>query len=154
MGQLLDLLLRDKRDELLHLLRARQTKAEYRRLLCLWLRLALSLSAPQIGLVLGISAGTVRSIQSAFHKQGIGIVIGRARGGARHKYLSDDEELHLISKYRKRARSGAPLNVAAIRAEFQRKVGKTVALSTIYRMLARHGCRSLLPRARRTFRER
>lgn len=130
------------------LLKSTKTKSDYRRALCLWLRVVFSMSANEIATALGLRPVTVRSIQSHFNRAGIKAVLGVGRGGSRRGYLTKEEEEALVFKYRRRTRYGAPLNVIALRAEFERKVGRRVPSSTIYRLLARYGCRSLLPRPR------
>lgn len=136
-------------EELAVLLRQTDTKANYRRLLCLWLRLMFSFSASQIGLAVGLRPGTVRRIHSEFYRYGITKILGPGRGGPHHRCLDEQDEFALIAKYRRRTRTGAALNVKALHAELERRVGRRVCLSTTYRMLARHGCRRLLPQARR-----
>ena len=121
---------------------------DYRRVLCVWLRVVLSLPAKQISLAVGLQPGTVRRLQSDFGRLGSTALLKAGRGGAHHRYLTDRDERTLVSKYRRRTRYGEPFNVQAFRTEFERRVGKPVASSTIYRLLQRHGCRRLLPRAR------
>jgi transposase len=137
-----------RRDEIKELLLRTRSKSDYRRVLCVWLRLALSLSSRQIAVALGLSPSTVRRVQSDFTSYGPRSFSRKGRGGPHRRYLTEEEERNLVSKYRRRTRYGAAFNVTAFRAEFESKAGKSVALSTIYRLLMRHGCRQLLPRAR------
>ena len=143
-----DELLFPHHDELAKLLRKAGNKDDYRRVLSLWLRVVFHSSLNQIAVAVGLSSSTVRRIYAEFRMYGTPSLFGARRGGAHRRYLSPEEESKLVLKYRKRTRYGAPLNVKALHDEFERRVGHTVARSTIYRLLARYGCRPLLPRAR------
>lgn len=61
------------------------------------------------------------------------------RGGRRHELLSLQEETLFLQGWLKKSKAGAPLTVAPIHVAFEKKVGKRVSKSTIYRMLGRHG---------------
>lgn len=61
------------------------------------------------------------------------------RGGRRHELLSLQEETLFLQGWLKKTKAGATLAVAPIHVAFEKKVGKRVSKSTIYRMLGRHG---------------
>lgn len=63
------------------------------------------------------------------------------RGGRRQELLSLQEETQFLQGWIDQAKEGAALAVAPIHAAFEKKVGKRVPKSTIYRMLGRHGWR-------------
>ncbi|MGB5984762.1 MAG: hypothetical protein WBG37_05605, partial [Desulfobacterales bacterium] len=66
-------------------------------------------------------------------------VAPKKRGGRRRQNMSVEQEARLLEPFFQKARQGAPLVVADIRKAYESAVGKRVAASTIYRMLARHG---------------
>lgn len=61
------------------------------------------------------------------------------RGGRRRQLLDPEQETRLLAPFVARSARGAPLAVGAVRATVERAVGHPVALSTIYRLLQRHG---------------
>ncbi len=63
------------------------------------------------------------------------------RGGRRQELLSVQEETLFLQRWLDQAKDGAVLVVAPIHIAFEKKVGRQVPKSTIYRMLGRHGWR-------------
>ena len=61
------------------------------------------------------------------------------RGGRRHQHLSLAQEARLLAPFLARAARGAPLVVKAVQARVEWELGRSVATSTIYRLLHRHG---------------
>lgn len=123
-------------------------KDEFRRVLCVWLRETLSLTSSQIAVALGQTPAAVRRVQSRFARYGLEAITGKRRGGRRRANISLPREKQIIHKFLRQARRGAVLNVSEIHKAYELSAGKTVSLSTIYRLIARHGLRRYLPRAR------
>lgn len=138
----------EQRAVLQGLLKTTKAKADFRRVLCVWLRASLWLSALQVATAVGWSAGTVRKVQAEFLREGEAALLGVGRGGRRHENLSVAEERRLLSRFVKRAEAGGVLVVAEVKADYEMAVGRSVPKSTVYRMLARHGWRKLAPRPR------
>jgi len=130
------------------LLKEARGKAEYQRVLCLWLRAALGMSAPEVALALGWNPGTVRVLQARFFKEGESILKGVGQGGRRRQNLSLAQEGALLGVFLAEAARGGILQVSEVRARYQELVGHAVPKSTIYRLLARHGWRKVAPRPR------
>jgi len=122
--------------------------AEYQRIQCLLIRATLGSSAAQIAQLLGWSTATVHVLHSRWAKEGDAIFDLRGRGGRRHQYLSPEQELELLAPFVERAQAGGMLTVAEILQAYEERSGKTVAPSTIYRLLERHGWRKVVPRPR------
>jgi transposase len=57
-----------------------------------------------------------------------------------------EEERHFLAPFFTRAQTGEIATVAEIQRAFEVQVGHEVDDSTIYRLLARHGWRQLMPR--------
>ena len=72
----------------------------------------------------------------------------RGRGGRRHQHLSADAEAELLAPFAAQAQAGGLLHVSEIKHALEQQVGNTVAASTVYRMLDRHGWRKVVPRPR------
>ncbi|MDR7151486.1 transposase [Hydrogenophaga palleronii] len=122
--------------------------SEYQRIQCVLIRAALGSSAAQIAQLLGWSTTTVHVLHSRWAKEGDAIFAVQARGGRHHQHLSTEQEQALLAPFFERAQAGDMFKVAEIQQAYQEQVGKTVAPSTIYRLLDRHGWRKLAPRPR------
>lgn len=129
-------------------LKQANSHSEYQRIQCVLIRATLGSSAAEIAQLLGWSTATVHVLHSRFAKEGDAIFDLRGRGGRRHQHLSEDQEQDLLAPFVERAQAGGMLTVAEIQRAYQAQVGKTVAPSTIYRLLDRHGWRKVVPRLR------
>jgi transposase len=67
-------------------------------------------------------------------------------GGERCRNLTEAEEDKLLAALEEEAEQGHILTIAPIQAAYEKKLGRPVRDSVIYRMLARHGWRKLVPR--------
>jgi transposase len=130
------------------LLARTQTKADFRRVQCVWLRGKLGLSNEQIAVAVGWSPNTVRAWHSRYLRYGEDVLVGAGRGGRRHAYLKPEEEAAFLEGFLEQAERGGILVVAEIKAAYEEAVGQPVPKSTVYRMLARHGWRKIAPRPR------
>lgn len=128
------------------MLKSVHTKLDYQRVQCLWLRAELGLNSTQIAAAVGFTKGTVRVIQHKYFAEGESILIGEGRGGRRHQYLTVEEEDELLKVFFDKAREGGVLVVSEIKSAYEKKVGRTVNKTTVYRMLERHGWRKIAPR--------
>ena len=139
-------LLASAEKKLTQLLDQAATKADYRRLLCVWLRAALGMSAAEIATALGWSIGTVPNLHSQYLHEGAPALVGCGRGGRRRQFLTVAEEEKLLLEFTARAEQGDLTEVSAVRVALEQQVGQGVAKSTVYRLLERHGWRKLAPR--------
>ena len=87
-------------------------------------------------------------IHSRSAKQGEAIFEMRGRGGRHHQHLDVEQEEQVLSPFLAQATAGGMLKVTEIQRAYEERVGKSVAPSTIYRMLERHGWRKVVPRPR------
>jgi transposase len=129
-------------------LRETESKKEFGRVLCVWLKLALSLSSQQIAVAIGWSPASVRRVQARFAKEGVECFATKRVGGRKRANISMDREKQIITKFARQAKRGAVLNVEKIKHAYELSAGKPVPPSTIYRLIDRHGLRRFLPRAR------
>ncbi len=129
-------------------LKQSKTKHEFKKVLCVWLKVSLSLTSKQIAIGIGKTPAAVRKTQSRFAKEGIQAFFSKQRGGRKRENISVTREQQILNKFQRRAQRGFVLSVAEIQSAYEHSVGKTVAQSTIYRLIARHGLRRYLPRAR------
>ena len=122
------------------------SKAEYQRVLCVWLRAALAMPAAEIATALGWSTGAVHNLHSRSLHEGASALLGGDHGGRRRALLSVEEEQALLQTFTAVAEQGGVAEASRIRAALEQQVGHRVPKSTVYRLLARHGWRKLVPR--------
>jgi len=102
--------------------------------------------AAQIAKHCGVSSATVHQLISAYNRRGVEAVETPGKGGRRHQYLTLEQEQQFLVPFFAQARVGTISTAAQIQQAFEAEVGQKVAESTIYRLLARHGWRKLVPR--------
>lgn len=124
------------------------TKDEFKKILCVWLKISLGLTSKQIAIGIGQTPAAVRKIQSRFAQQGVQVFFSQQRGGRKRENISLIREKQILSKFQRRAQRGSVLSVGEIQKAYELSAGKPVAPSTVYRLIARHGLRRYLPRAR------
>ena len=66
-------------------------------------------------------------------------------GGRRRQNLSVDREREILSPFLARASKGGILVVPQIKTELEAALGRSMALSSVYNLLHRHGWRKLAP---------
>lgn len=135
-------------ESLRKLLRQSRKKQDYQRVLAVWLRASLNLSASQIAKALGWSTSAVHRIHAKYFQQGESALLGVGRGGRRRQNLSLEQEDAMLSIFFQKAQSGGILVVSEIKSKYEELVGHPVPKSTVYRMLKRHGWRKIAPRPR------
>lgn len=111
-----------------------------------YLKSAHDLSAEAISKIVGFSKGYVWSIHSSFRNKGEGSFVAGKRGGDYHRNISFEEEVALIAEIESEGDSGHILDIKKIKNRYEGKAGKPVHKTVIYRMLARHGWRKVVPR--------
>jgi transposase len=129
-------------------LKRAKSHAEYQRIQCVLIRATLGSTAGEIAQLLGWSTATVHVIHSRWAKEGEALFDLRGRGGRRHQHLSTEQESALLTPFTMKAQAGGLLHVSEIKQALEQQVGRTVAASTVYRMLDRHGWRKVVPRPR------
>jgi len=131
-----------------NLLKEARTKADFQRVQCLWMRAELGMNSTEIAAAVGLSKSTVKIVQMKYFKEKERALIGVGRGGRKRENLTFDEEKKLLERFSGVAEKGGVLVVSDIKAAYEREVGRPVAKSTVYRVLARHGWRKIAPRPR------
>lgn len=122
--------------------------SEYQRIQCVLIRATLGSSAAEIAQLLGWATATVHVLHSRWAKEGEAIFDVCGRGGRHHQHLTPEQERELLAPFVQRAEAGGMLTVAEVQQAYRQRVGKEVARSTVYRLLARHGWRKVAPRPR------
>ena len=133
-------------DEIKAALKLARNKADYQRIMAVWLRAKTGMKARDVADSIGWSSHSVHQIQSRYFNEGIAIFGGPGRGGRHNENLVVAEEKKLLAPFIKSAEKGGILIVSEIRKAYEKVVKKNVPPSTIYRMLERHGWRKIAPR--------
>ena len=134
--------------QLAQALKQAQTKAEFQRVQCLWLRACLGLNADQVATAVGWQPTSVRRLQAQYLKQGGAVLETVGRGGRRNQNLTVEQEQQLLAEFGPAAQRAGMLEVSQIQSAYEKAVGHPVPKSTVYRMLARQGWRKIAPRRR------
>lgn len=138
----------EQRNGLQKCLQQARSKDDFRRVLCVWLRAALSLNAEKVAAAIGWSPSRVRAVQGQYFREGESVFFGIGRGGRHRENLPPDQENALLADFLERAQAGGVLEVSQVKTAYENAVGHPVPKSTVYRMLARHGWRKIAPRPR------
>ena len=127
------------------ILRAK-TIDELRQAQAVVLPLAYGLSLEQTAGVIGQSVGWVCRLRNRFLA---GEIVGDGQrqrpGGRRRELMSKEREAEVLAPFLERARNGGILVVPQIKTELETALGRSMALSSIYNLLHRHGWRKLAP---------
>ena len=129
------------------LLRSAKTAAELRRAQAVLLPLDLGLSLEQTARAIGRSVNATCAIRTRFAKIAEGVMEPpRAKTTLRNHALADlEREASILDEVLADAQKGGIVVIPQLKPLIEAKLGKSVALSTVYRMLARHGWRKLAP---------
>ena len=136
------------KESLRALLRKSKTKADFKRIQCIWLRATFAMNSDEVALAVGFSPATVKKLWSQYFSGGEESLIGQGRGGRRRANLSLEEEENFLFHFFEKAKSGEILVVNEVKAAYEEIIGHSVPKSTVYRVLARHGWRKIAPRPR------
>lgn len=112
---------------------------QWRRVEALWLKQGLKLSNQKIAGMLDYKPQTVSFILHKWKNDRTGFFKAGTPGGRQRAYLSFDDETRFIAPFLESAAGQGMLDVKDVKREFQNLIGREVADSTIYRLLARHG---------------
>ena len=96
--------------------------------------------------VLGVGLATVVRMQRGVRDQVAGKQSQKHTwGGRRRQLLSMQEEETFLAEWSAKAEHGGVLVVPPMHAALEQRLGRQIAVSTVYRMLARHGWRKVEP---------
>ena len=138
-----------------HWLDQARTAGILRKVLCVWLRVK-EHNAEDIAEIIGWSIGQVQKIQSAFMKSGESVFMTPGKGGRRNQYMAVAQEKAFINSLRDKKTGMIFLKIPEIKRKYElsaKRPENTVAASTVYLLLGRHGYKSVqLQDGRRAFR--
>lgn len=101
----------------------------------------------EIAELLETSSDMISRWVSAYAKGGVDALLPK-KGGGRPRHMSHEEEETFLENYKKQAEQGRMIEVSAIKAAYEAKVGHSIGGSQIYYVLQRHGWRKIMPRSK------
>jgi hypothetical protein len=119
------------------------TVTELRKALSVLLIAEAGLDTSQTSEILGISKRTVFRNRSSIRHQDEGR--RNTWGGRRHYSMTIEEERDFLRPWEARAIEGGVLSVPPVHAALVGRLGRSIPISTTYRLLARHGWRKVQP---------
>ena len=129
------------------LLKTARTADELRLAQSVLLPLELGLSIEQTAQAIGRSSGATCMMRTRFCKVASGLMTSpRSKRQLRNRANADlQRERQILDEVLTRAASGGVVVIPQIKPAIEAKLGKTLALSSVYRMLARQGWRKPAP---------
>ena len=129
------------------LLKSARTADELRLAQAVLLPLELGLSIEQTAQAIGRSSGATCTMRTRFSKIAAGTLTPpRSKRQLRNRANADlQREKKILDEVLVNAATGGVVIIPRIKPDIEAKLGKTLALSSVYRMLARHGWRKLAP---------
>ena len=89
----------------------------------------------------GVSVATVHQVISTYKRGGVAAIETPGKGGRRRQYLTLEHECAFLQPFVARAAQGEWVTVAEIQRAYEEMTKQSVAPSTLYRLLKRHGWR-------------
>jgi len=103
----------------------------------------------QTASLLGVGRASVHRLQQQFRQSLQAPSRPRKKwGGRRRALLSGEEEEAFLAPWVEQARQAGVLVVSPLRAALAERLGRKIAPSVVYRLLARHGWRKVAPDTR------
>ena len=108
-----------------------------------------SATLEQTAVILGVGRATVARLQQRLRQSARPAAAKRPRWGGRRKaLLSIEQEAQFLAPWAEQAKQAGVLVLSPIRAALAQRLGRPVAASVVWRLLARHGWRKVAPDTR------
>jgi transposase len=132
-------------DKAKDLLATAKSVKELRQAQAVILPLEFNLSLEQTATITGVSKRWVNQLRTEFIRAGGAIDRQTSRGGRHRENLTLAEEADFLMPFLDKAKTGGILVVSEIKEALQARLGRTVALASVYNLLHRHDWRKLVP---------
>jgi transposase len=110
------------------------------------LPVAFGMNLNQVAEAIGQSVPTVTRLRQDFVRSQRGEALAREqRGGRRNEHMTLEQEQAFLAPFLEQARLGGIWVVPPVALALEKHLGRPVALSSVYRLLHRHGWRKLAP---------
>ena len=114
----------------------------------LLLPLEFGLSIEQTAIVIGLSKSQTTKIRTRFQRIEMGTEAAKGNKRRRnHARMTLAEEISLLASFSDKDQPPATNIASTLRAKMERHLGHSVALSTVYRLLHRHGWGKQAPKS-------
>jgi len=131
--------------EITQAMKQSQNCSEYRRIQCVYLAVRNpDISNKEISDITLFSKSRIKVIHANYRKGGLAELIDK-RGGRHRENMTLQQEQELLIPFEQESKSGTLVVAGKIKQAYEQRVGHSVAESTIYRMLDRHGFRKITP---------
>ena len=132
-------------DKAKELLATAKSVKELRQAQAVILPLEFNLSFEQTATITGVSKRWVNQLRTEFIRAE-GVIDRRTSRGGRHREnLTLAEEADFLSPFLDQAKTGGILVVSEIKEALQARLGRAVAVASVYNLLHRHDWRKLVP---------
>ena len=101
----------------------------------------------KIAAATGFRHAHISNLIRKYFEEGLAAIAEKHYRGNRRN-MSIEEEAAFLEPYRQEAEEGHILDTGAIKSAYEEKVGHKIGNGQIYRVLARHGWRKVMPRSR------
>lgn len=132
-------------DKAKQLLSTARTADELRQAQAVILPLEFGFSLDQTAAITGVSKGWACHLRTEFIRFNGEIAQKSPQGGRRRENLSRTEETDFLAPFIGKAKAGGILIVTEIKEALQVRLGRAVALASVYNLLHRHDWRKLAP---------
>ena len=123
-----------------------KTISELRMAQALLMPLKFGLSLDDTSVALGLSKSWTLRLRKRFGRIRSGQEQPKTKKGLRNRArMTLEEEADVLAPYLEQAKQGGVIVVPPLKATLESAVGRSLALSTVYAMLHRHGWRKLAP---------
>jgi len=122
-----------------------RTAKEVRQAQAVILPLEFNMSLEQTSVITGISKNWVCHLRTEFIHANGNVERKKSHGGRRRENLSLADEALFLAPFIEKARTGGILIVSEIKEALQARLGRPVALASVYNLLHRHDWRKLVP---------
>lgn len=136
----------EQKEELETARKTNQDKKVDRRLRALILR-ADGAKCAQVAKECEYNADYVSELTRIYCTQGLSAIVENHYKGNRRN-MSFAEEAELLASFESDAEQGRMIEISAIKQVYEEKVGHEIGSAQIYRVLARHGWRKVMPRSK------
>jgi len=123
-----------------------KTANEVKRIQCILFG-ACGANSQDIGPMVGFHPQYVRVIWKRYKDEGERAILGERRGKGRGRaFLTEDEEEAFLKPFFDQAKKGGILMVKPLKQAYEKKAGREVHFTAMYKILARHDWRKIVPR--------
>ena len=97
--------------------------------------------------ITGYCVRQINGLVSVYLRDGLDYFRREQRAGGNRRNMSLSQEAEMLSAFEQAGEAGQVITVAEIKAAYEEKCGHRIGRGQIYRVLARHGWRKVMPRS-------